>query len=226
MNELTLVIPAKEEAESLPLVLNEIKNLNVRVIVVLAEDDLKTINAIKNYNCEILYQTQRGYGNAIIEGIKKVKTKYLAIFYADGSTDPKYLNPMLEKITNENKQIIFGSRYEKNAKSLDDDLITRFGNYCFTFLGNLFFSLKITDLLFTYIVAEKKTFEQMNLKSNDYCLCVEIPIKSKKMNFSYSTYPCIERKRLAGKKKVKAFKDGLEILLSMIKSFFRSNSFD
>ena len=66
----------------------------------------------------------------------------------------------------------------------------------------------------------------MNLKSNDYCLCVEIPIKSKKMNFSYSTYPCIERKRLAGKKKVKAFKDGLEILLSMIKSFFRSNSFD
>ena len=226
MNELTLVIPAKEEAESLPLVLNEIKNLNVRVIVVLAEDDLKTINAIKNYNCEILYQTQRGYGNAIIEGIKKVKTKYLAIFYADGSTDPKYLNPMLEKITNENKQIIFGSRYEKNAKSLDDDLITRFGNYCFTFLGNLFFSLKITDLLFTYIVAEKKTFEQMNLKSNDYCLCVEIPIKSKKMNFSYSTYPCIERKRLAGKKKVKAFKNGLEILLSMIKNFFRSNSFD
>ena len=226
MNELTLVIPAKEEAESLPLVLNEIKNLNVRVIVVLAEDDLKTINAIKNYNCEILYQTQRGYGNAIIEGIKKVKTKYLAIFYADGSTDPKYLNPMLEKITNENKQIIFGSRYEKNAKSLDDDLITRFGNYWFTFLGNLFFSLKITDLLFTYIVAEKKIFEQMNLKSNDYCLCVEIPIKSKKMNFSYSTYPCIERKRLAGKKKVKAFKDGLEILLSMIKSFFRSNSFD
>ena len=90
MNELTLVIPAKEEAESLPLVLNEIKNLNVRVIVVLAEDDLKTINAIKNYNCEILYQTQRGYGNAIIEGIKKVKTKYLAIFYADVSTDPKY----------------------------------------------------------------------------------------------------------------------------------------
>ena len=42
MKELTLVIPAKEEEDSLPLVLNEIKNLELNIIVVLAEDDLKT----------------------------------------------------------------------------------------------------------------------------------------------------------------------------------------
>tara|TARA_B100001057_G_scaffold269942_1_gene270112 strand:+ start:475 stop:1161 length:687 start_codon:yes stop_codon:yes gene_type:complete len=226
MDDLTLVIPAKEEGESLPLVLNEIKNLNLNIIVVLAKDDLKTIDALKNFDCEILYQTQRGYGNAIIEGINKAETKYVAIFYADGSTDPKFLNPMLEKIINEKNQIVFGSRYEKNAKSLDDDIVTRIGNYGFTFLGNLLFSLKITDILFTYIVAEKKTFEKMNLRSNDYCLCVEIPIKTKRMRFNYTTFPCIERKRLAGKKKVKAFKNGLEILFAMIKNFFNSNSFD
>lgn len=75
MHELSLVIPAKEEAESLPLVLDEIKNLKLKVIVILAEDDLETINAIKYLDCEILYQSQRGYGNAIIEGIKKAQTK-------------------------------------------------------------------------------------------------------------------------------------------------------
>ena len=81
MDNITLVIPAKEEAESLPLVLDEIKGLNLKVIIVLADDDLKTIDALKNYDCEILYQSQRGYGNAIIEGIKKAQTKYIAIFY-------------------------------------------------------------------------------------------------------------------------------------------------
>lgn len=226
MNELTLVIPAKEEAESLPLVLDEIKDLNLKVIVVLADDDLKTINALKNYNCEILYQSQRGYGNAIIEGIKKAQTKYIAIFYADGSTDPLFLNPMLDKILKQKYQIIFGSRYEKNAKSYDDDIITRIGNFGFTLVGNLLFSLKISDILFTYIVAEKQIMEKMDLKSNDYCLCTEIPLKSKKMNLKYATHPCIERKRFAGKKKVKAFKDGLKILFSLIKNFFNSNSFD
>ena len=226
MHELTLVIPAKEEEDSLPLVLNEIKKFNLNVIVVLARDDFKTINVLKNFDCEILYQSQRGYGNAIIEGIKKAKTKYIAIFYADGSTDPKFLSSMLEKITKEKNQIVFGSRYEKNAKSYDDDIITRIGNYGFTFLGNFLFSLKISDLLFTYIVAEKKTMEMMNLQSNNYCLCVEIPLKAKKLNFNYTTFPCIERKRFAGKKKVKAFINGLEILSSLIKNFFNSNSFD
>tara|TARA_B100000795_G_C22796513_1_gene439612 strand:- start:1794 stop:2489 length:696 start_codon:yes stop_codon:yes gene_type:complete len=226
MKELTLVIPAKEEEDSLPLVLNEIKNLELNIIVVLAEDDLKTINVLKNFDCEVLYQSKRGYGNAIIEGIKKVQTKYIAIFYADGSTDPKFLVPMLEKITKEKNQIVFGSRYEKNAKSYDDDIITRIGNYGFTLMGNLLFSLKITDILFTYIVAEREIMEKMDLKSNDYCLCVEIPVKTKKMNFNYATHPCIERKRFAGKKKVKAFKNGLEILFSLIKNFFNSNSFD
>ena len=31
---------------------------------------------------------------------------------------------------------IFGSRYEKNAYSYDDNFITKIGNFFFTFLGN------------------------------------------------------------------------------------------
>ena len=58
-------------------------------MIVLAENDYETINSIKDKDCEILSQTGKGYGNAIREGILKSKTKYIAIFYADGSTDPK-----------------------------------------------------------------------------------------------------------------------------------------
>ena len=142
MKELTLVIPAKEESNSLPKVLDEIKDLELKKLVVLAEDDYETINAIKNKDCEILFQTKKGYGNAIREGIIKANTKYISIFYADGSTDPKNLIPMLDKIKYEENQIIFGSRYEKNAGSYDDNLITRVGNYFFTLFGNIFFLFK------------------------------------------------------------------------------------
>ena len=45
MKNLTLVIPAKREEGSLPLVLNEIKNFNCTIIVVLEERDLLTIEA-------------------------------------------------------------------------------------------------------------------------------------------------------------------------------------
>ena len=53
----------------------------------------------------------------------------------------------------------------------------------------------------------------MNLNQNNYNLCVEIPFKAKMMGLNYSTIPCIERKRFADEKKVKAFGDGLKILI-------------
>ena len=56
MQDLTLIIPAKNEKESLPDVINEIKNINCKKMIVLAEDDLETINAIKNLDVKIVYQ--------------------------------------------------------------------------------------------------------------------------------------------------------------------------
>ena len=217
MNELTLIIPAKEEQNSLPKVLNELKQYNLEKLVVLAKDDYETIAAIKDLDCQILFQSGKGYGNAIREGINHAQTKYISIFYADGSTDPKYLKPMLNKIKNEKNKIIFGSRYEKFGGSDDDDFITRVGNYFFTLFGNIFYSLNISDILFTYIVAERTAIDDLKLTSDDYCLCVEIAIKAKKLNFRYSTHPCFERARFADKKKVKAFTDGFKILIYLIK---------
>ncbi len=214
MNEITLIIPAKEEPNALPLVLNEIKEMNlpVNILVVMHKDDIDTYNATKKFDCDVLFQSKKGYGNAIVEGINSVETKYSCIFYADGSTDPAYIKLMLEKLIHQNLDLVFGSRYEKNAYSYDDDFITKIGNFGFTFLGNLLMRLKITDLLFTYIFAKTKCFKDMKLSSDNYCLCVEIPYKSKISNLKYSTIPCIERKRFADKKKVKAFSDGFKIL--------------
>ena len=91
MQNLTLIIPAKHEGDSLPKVLEEIKNYNCHVLVILESSDTETINATKNYNCKVIYQTKNGYGNALIEGMNNVQTEYLCIFNADGSFDPKYL---------------------------------------------------------------------------------------------------------------------------------------
>ena len=89
MKNLTLVIPAKEEKESLPKVLNELKKYKLKKIVVLEKKDIYTIKSIRNYNCTVLFQRKKGYGAALIQGIKKVKTKYFCIFNADGSFQPK-----------------------------------------------------------------------------------------------------------------------------------------
>ena len=219
MKNLTLIIPAKKEAESLPQVLQEIKNVDCKIIVILESSDIETIESIKDFNRKIVYQSNKGYGDALIQGINNVQTDYLCIYNADGSFDPKYLNNMLSLC--KNQDFVFASRYLKEAGSEDDTIITKVGNIFFTTLGNLLFSLKLSDILFTYVLGKTKSFKLLNLKSKDFRLCVEIPISAKRMNFSYVDIPSYERKRIAGKKKVNEFRDGFKILFYMIKRFLR-----
>ena len=219
MNNLTLVIPAKKEEASLPTVLSEVKEYGCSIIVVLEESDKATIDAIKNLNCKIVFQSGKGYGNAIVEGINNVKTDYLCIFNADGSFDPKYLSEMMNLC--KNQDYIFASRYLREAKSDDDTVLTKIGNFIFSLLGNVLFSLNISDILFTFILGKTKSFQSLDLKSSDFCLCVEIPIKAKRMNATYTDMPSHERKRIAGFKKVNEFRDGFKILFGMFKYFLK-----
>ena len=220
MSDLTLIIPAKEEKESLPLFLNELKNLQYNKLVVLQKEDETTLKAISvTQGINILIQKENGYGNALKEGINSVKTKYCCIINADGSMDPKYLKEKLLKC--EKIDFIFSSRYEKSGGSNDDDIVTYFGNKIFTFLGNFFFNLGISDILFTYILGKTDSFKKLNLSYSDFRICVEIPINAKKKNFNYAIIPSFERSRIGGKKKVNAFKDGFLILFAMVKLFFK-----
>ena len=72
MKNLTLIIPTKEEAESLPIFLNELKDYNFIKKIVLQKEDHKTIASIKNFeDLEILLQKNSGYGTKKhIEAIK------------------------------------------------------------------------------------------------------------------------------------------------------------
>ncbi len=222
MNNLTLLIPAKFESESLPIFLDELKNYDYKKLIVLDKNDLKTIESIKNFEkIEILHQKKNGYGNALIEGINHIKTDLFCIINADGSMNPNELKGMLNEINENNQDIVFGSRYMKNAGSDDDDLVTSVGNFIFTFIGKVFFGLKISDILYTYLIGKTKLVQDLDLISGDFRFCIELPIKAKRKNLNCVSYPCYERSRIGGKKKVNPFVDGFKILLGMLSLFFK-----
>jgi glycosyltransferase involved in cell wall biosynthesis len=216
MDDLTLVIPAKYEKESLPIVMEELQKYNIKTTIVLEKTDQDTIKSIEKFSCKVLFQKNKGYGDALIEGIRSVETEYFCIFNADGSFKPSELSHMYDLSKNHNYDLVFGSRYEKNSNSEDDTIITYLGNRIFSLLGKILFSLPISDILYTYVLGKTQKTNQLNLLYKDFCLCVELPIKAFKNNMSIISSPANERKRFGGKKKVNAFKDGLKILISML----------
>jgi glycosyltransferase involved in cell wall biosynthesis len=220
MNDLTLIIPAKNEAECLPIILNELKKYNYKIDIVLHATDIGTIQAIKKYDVNIVYQENFGYGDALIHGIKQCKTEYFCIFNADGSFNPVEINKMYEALQAKKLDFIFASRYQASSGSEDDTIITLVGNYIFTYIGKIFFRLNISDILYTFIIGKTKQANILDLKQKDFSFCVELPIKAKRMKMKLGCINSYERIRIAGKKKVNAFKDGFLILKHMVRLFF------
>lgn len=219
MKNLTLLIPANKESESLPIFLNELKDYECGKLIVLQEEDKETIDSIVNFkDIKICVQKRKGYGNALKEGIEKINTEFFCIINADGSMDPKYLNSMLEKC--QNADFIFASRYLKEGGSDDDDIVTFVGNKFFTFFGNILYNLNLSDILYTYILGKTSKAKKLELNYHDFRICVEIPFKVKKKLMSYMSIPSKERSRIAGKKKVNALKDGFLILLALLSFIF------
>jgi glycosyltransferase involved in cell wall biosynthesis len=220
MNELTLIIPAKNEVESLPIVLNELKKYNYKTDIVLHATDIDTIQAIKKYEINIVYQENFGYGDALIHGIKQCKTKYFCIFNADGSFNPAEISKMHETLQAKKLDFIFASRYQASSGSEDDTIITLVGNYIFTYIGKIFFRLNISDILYTFVIGKTEQANILDLKQKDFSFCVELPIKANMVKMKLDSINSYERKRIAGKKKVNAFKDGFLILKHMIRLLF------
>ena len=199
---------------------------NKYIVIITAENKEKYIantifSCLKNYskkNLKILVT----YTNLKNEKIIKNKFKnYKNIIFINSLL--KKNNPIhdqLDKIKRTVKFIKNEWVLLLDGGSDDDNLITLIGNYIFTKLGNIFFSLKITDILFTYVLGKTLSFNNLALKSKDFTLCVEFPIKANRNQCVLANIPSYERSRIGGKKKVNAFKDGMLILLKMIKMFF------
>ena len=68
----------------------------------------------------------------------------------------------------EKNDFVFTTRYEKPGGSEDDTIITFIGNKFFSKLGNLLFSLKISDILYTYLMGNTDSFKNLKIKSNDF----------------------------------------------------------
>jgi len=227
MNKVTIIIPTKNEVESLKVLLHEINNLYFKdiiyeTIIVDADSTDGTREIAKKYQCKIIIQKEKkGYGSAIIEGMNNSNSKYSVILDGDGSKNPNYINNLYKAIEKRSDDFIFASRYGENSGSEDDTLLTLFGNRIFTNLGKLMFKIKINDILHTFFICKTDVFKKLNFKYNDFSFCAELPILINRSKIPHSEIPSIERKRIAGKAKVNSFIDGFIILKSMINLFFK-----
>lgn len=221
LEDIEILIPTYKEAQNLPITLRLLKETGITNITILdakSEDGTEEI-AIKN-NCKIIIdeKPRLGFGHSLINGINASKSKYLCVFDADGSFEPRSIIEMYKLLKKRNLDFVFGSRYLGGNKSDDDTLLTILGNYIFTKLINLLFNFNTSDALFLYLFGKTETFQKLELEEQDFKICTEALIKAN-LKFNCDEIFSKEHKRLYGSTKVNRFLDGFKIMTNIIKMY-------
>jgi glycosyltransferase involved in cell wall biosynthesis len=221
MKKLSIIIPTKEEAECLPPVIKELRdmlgNQIHEIIVVDANSPDGTSQIADQLGCKVLQQQKTGYGNAVSLGLQQAQGELVTFFDADGSYDPKFLLAALPLMEDAKRDAIFCTRYHRDSGSDDDTWIRLLGNWFFTALMRLLFGVKLTDALHLYVVIKRSSALSLSLESEGFDWCLEFPIRLHQSGANYSELPCRERPRIAGETKVNALFDGWKILTSLLR---------
>ena len=181
LNDVSLIIATYNEEESLGYVLDEIKDLNIGETIVIDKSSTdNTKDIAENYDVKFITQTREGWGGAVKEAIELSSKEYITYMDGDGSYNPKALQEMKNLI--KDLDAVFCSRYKDGAKSPDDTFIRALGNKFFTGLVRFRFGCNITDSLFFYPMFKRDILNFIELKSNDFTLCLELPVQVHQKN--------------------------------------------
>lgn len=185
---LSIIIPCYKEGKIIKSSVNELiyslKDLKYEIIVVDDNSDDGTLEEIttlasKNKNIQILLNTSaKGFGNSIIEGIKKAKGEFICFVMADQSDDPKDIIRYYNTIISDSYDCVFGDRWAIKGRVYNYPrfkfLFNRFGNKILSFL----FKTKYYDITNSFKMYRKDTLIGLfPLISNHFSITVEIPLK-------------------------------------------------
>lgn len=147
----SVVIPARNEAENLPIVLSELPIGLHEVILVDGASTDGTIRAARHARPDIrvLEQTGCGKGNALACGILSATGDVVVTLDADGSADPAEIKDFVAALV-DGADYVKGSRFLPGGGSSDLTVLRRAGNAALVFLMNRVYRTGFSDLCYGY----------------------------------------------------------------------------
>jgi len=225
---ISVIIPAFNEADSIGNVINDIpESLVTEVIVVNNNSTDNTEEVAKKLGATVLREDRRGYGYACLKGIEYVVTKAEAdkpdiVVFLDGdySDFPDEMISVINPIIEDNYDFVVGSRMAGNRESGSMLPQAIFGNFIATKLIRLFYGYKFTDLGPFRAIRFHKLLE-LEMQDTTYGWTVEMQVKAAKKKLKCTEVPVSYRKRIGVSKITGTIEGTIKASYRIIWTIFR-----
>jgi dolichol-phosphate mannosyltransferase len=241
--KLSVVIPAYNEAESLPetitqihaallnhnipnefLVINDNSSDNTLEILSGLEKDLDTLRYITN-------KGPNGFGYAIRKGLENFTGDIVAIMMADLSDSVDDLVTYYHTLINKKVDAVFGSRFIKGGNTIDYPRLKKIINRISNSIIRIIFRLKYNDTTNAFKMYRKETIEGLKpFLSPHFNLTIELPLKVIIRGYSYAVVPNSWKNRKHGKSNLKIREMGSRyffiLLYCLIEKYFSKGDFE
>ena len=217
--ELTVLMPCLNEENSIHYTITEalecIKKHNISAEVLIADNGSidGSVEIATSLGARVVNVSEKGYGNALIGGIKAAKGKYIIMGDCDGSYDFSSLDKFLEKLRDGNA-LVMGNRFkggiEKGAMPFSHKYI---GVPFLSFLARIRYGCKIGDFHCGLRGFDREKALELDLSCGGMEFATEIIGKFAKSGAKICEIPTILRKDLRkGKPHLRSIPDGLRHL--------------
>ncbi|MCM8765076.1 MAG: glycosyltransferase family 2 protein [Candidatus Omnitrophica bacterium] len=217
--KISILIPVYNEQDSVAKVIEKVLSLKLEKEVIVIDDGStdctsEILDSIisKEKKIRVISQwSNRGKGAAIVNGLSKATGDYVIIQDADLELDPSDIIKLAQAI-DRNHSVIYGSRFlEKQKVSLLSFLANRF----LTFLTNLLYRAKLTDMETCYKLCKREILLGLELKSKGFEIEPEITCKILKKGYRIKEIPVSYKPRRTGKKI--SWVDGFKAIFAILK---------
>jgi glycosyltransferase involved in cell wall biosynthesis len=233
--KISVVIPARNEARNLEVVLPELPSVDQVVLVDGGSVD-GTLDVARRIMPGItaIEQTRRGKGNALVCGFDAAFGDIIVMFDADGSANPKEIWDFVEALT-AGADFAKGTRFPPlGGGSFDITALRRAGNAALNGLTNTLLHARFTDLCYGYNAFWRDIVPLLDLPpahtsvptdrlswGDGFEIETMINCRVAAAGLTIAEVPSVERERIFGETNLRTFADGSRVLRTIISEYRR-----
>lgn len=225
LEAIDIIVPVYNEEEGLEAFYQRMKSVPVTANLIFIDNAStdRTVDILKSFDdvSIILHDKNEGYGGSINDGIRNSQANIILVIDADCEYPPEAIPDILRKL--ESESVVYASRF-LNRQNDNMPLIKRKGNQLISFLFNVLFRQKVTDLYTGCKAFRRDTVDGFAMERSGFESVLEMAVHFANSGFTIAEVPVKFESRKTGKSQMKHVSEVVKFLYLLIAYFLKGKS--